>query len=351
MNPLSRVRLRLLRTARITGIWVLVSLLAALFEHNVLAEAGVPVSLRQRIDAHVLIGFFAGLLGGGTYIFLLRDRLRKFAFFPAWGIVAVLLIPVVALFSAWMPTRFDHALAVERLFTLHWLGHYLYWTLLMGGTMLMVRLNDQYGGGGIGYLTGQYRRPRQEMRIFMFLDMRSSTSIAEQLGHQQYFKLINELYVEITDPILYSRGEIYQYIGDEISVSWPLRKGVRKQRCVRCFLDIRAKLQQRAAHYKANYGIEPVFKAGFHYGPVTTGEVGSVKRERIFSGDVVNTAARIQNTCNDHGVDNLLSDELLQVLRLPANYQVREIGSIELKGKKQPTRLWTIDQVTDVRRR
>jgi adenylate cyclase len=210
--------------------------------------------------------------------------------------------------------------------------------------MLMVRLNDQYGNSNLSYLTGRYHKPRQEMRIFMFLDMRSSTAIAEELGHVKYFQLLNELFTDITDPIVYSRGEIYQYVGDEISVSWTFRNGVRKQRCIRCFLDIRGKLERRSKHYAQRYGIVPMFKAGFHYGPVTTGEVGLLKRERIYSGDVVNTAARIQNSCNELGVDNLLSKELMDVLHLPSNFHTREIGSIALRGKKQETSLWTIDQ-------
>src|SRR5690606_11228500 len=107
-------------------------------------------------------------------------------------------------------------------------------------------------------------------------------------------------------------------------------------------LDIRKKLKDRAAHYEQRYGLVPIFKAGFHYGRVTTGEVGLVKKERVFSGDVVNTAARIQNSCNEHGVDNLLSKQLLDVLHLPAEYKVREIGSINLKGRREPITLWTI---------
>ncbi|HRD52110.1 MAG TPA: adenylate/guanylate cyclase domain-containing protein, partial [Flavobacteriales bacterium] len=78
---------------------------------------------------------------------------------------------------------------------------------------LMVRLSDQFGTGGLSHFIGRYRQPRQELRIFMFLDMRSSTSIAEDLGHVRYFQLINELFQDITDPIVYSRGEIYQYVG------------------------------------------------------------------------------------------------------------------------------------------
>jgi adenylate cyclase len=76
---------------------------------------------------------------------------------------------------------------------------------------------------------------------------------------------------------------------------------------------------------------------------VTTGEVGLVKRERIYSGDVVNTAARIQNICNDHSVDNLISKDLLDILQLPKGYEPREIGSIALRGKSQSTSLWTIE--------
>ncbi|MEZ4756561.1 MAG: adenylate/guanylate cyclase domain-containing protein [Flavobacteriales bacterium] len=346
MNELSALRVHLDRTLRIGLAWLLVGSLSALFEHNVLHKAGLDSRLLDRIDENYLRSLLAGLLGGGTYIFLLRPWLRRLPFFHAWGIMATLILLLLALTSAlW---RAQHATDIveaflRELLSLDFLGTYLYWSLLMGATMLMVRMNDQYGSGGITYLTGRYHKPRQEMRIFMFLDMRSSTAIAEQLGHVKYFQLLNELFTDITDVIVRSRGEIYQYVGDEVSVSWTFRNGVRRERCVRCFLDIRSKLQRRARHYEARFGIVPVFKAGFHYGPVTTGEVGSVKRERIYSGDVVNTAARIQNSCNELGVDNLLSQELLEVLHLPSVYRTREMGSIALRGKAHSTTLWTIE--------
>jgi adenylate cyclase len=347
MNELSALRVHLDRVLQIGLAWLLAGLLSALFEYNAVQRAGVESALFDHIDANYLRSLLAGLIGGGVYIFLLRPRLRRRPFFQAWGIMALLILVVlsitVALWRARLSPDLGPAFASE-LFTLDVLGTYLYWTLLMGGTMLMVRMNDQYGSGGIAYLTGRYHKPRQEMRIFMFLDMRSSTAIAEQLGHVKYFQLLNELFTDITDVIVRSRGEIYQYVGDEVSVSWTFRNGVRRQRCVRCFLDIRAKLNRRARHYEGRYGIVPVFKAGFHYGPVTTGEVGSVKRERIYSGDVVNTAARIQNSCNELAVDNLLSQELLEVLHLPPVYRTREMGSIALRGKASSTTLWTIDE-------
>ncbi|MBK8497287.1 MAG: adenylate/guanylate cyclase domain-containing protein [Flavobacteriales bacterium] len=329
---------------RIALVWVATGVLGALFEHNILVEHGAASSLMQRIDEHFFRSLLAGLLGGGLYIFLLRDRLRRFPYFTAWPIMAALMLPVLLITGAYIPSRTD-ALGgsfAERALSLHWLGEYLYWTLLMGGTMLMVRLNDQYGSGSVGHLSGRYHRPQQELRIFMFLDMRSSTSIAEDLGHVRYFQLLNELFSDITDPIVDQRGEIYQYVGDEISVSWPLKRGLDRQRCIRCFLGIRSKLRSREAHYRSRYGIAPAFKAGFHYGEVTTGEVGLVKKERIFSGDVVNTAARIQEMCNEHGVDNLISKELLDLLLPKGSIAVREIGSIALKGKRSTVSLWTM---------
>ncbi|MBL7952925.1 MAG: adenylate/guanylate cyclase domain-containing protein [Flavobacteriales bacterium] len=342
-----RTRLRVQRVLRITAVWVLLGCLAALFEHDALEKNGYPSLLRDRLDERFLTSLLAGLSGGALYIFVLRDRWRKLPYTKAVGVMALLLLAIVVVLSAVVPAHRQQSpdfarLLGERFFSLQFLGTYLYWLLLMGGTMLMVRLNDQYGNGGINYLTGFYHKPRQEMRIFMFLDMRSSTAIAERLGHVKYFQLLNELYADITDPILYSRGEIYQYVGDEISVSWSLRRGVGRQRCIRCFLNISRKLKARGAHYEARYGLAPIFKAGFHYGPVTTGEVGLVKKERIYSGDVVNTAAHIQNQCNAHGVDNLISQDLVEVLRLPSNYRLREIGSTELKGKRTAIRLWTL---------
>ena len=344
---LLRTSVRAQRVLRITTVWVVLGCLAALFEHAALLKHGFPSVLRDRLDERFFTSLLAGLFGGALYIFVLRDRWRKLAYTTAVSVMALVLFGIVfALGAVWPAYRSpvpDLGTAVEEhLLSLHFLGTYLYWLLVMGSTMLMVRLNDQYGNGGLNYLTGFYHKPRQEMRIFMFLDMRSSTAIAERLGHVKYFQLLNELYADITDPILYSRGEIYQYVGDEISVSWSLRRGVGRQRCIRCFLNISRKLKARGKHYEERYGLAPIFKAGFHYGPVTTGEVGLVKKERIYSGDVVNTAAHIQNQCNTHGVDNLISQDLVDVLRLPSHFKLREIGSTELKGKRTAIRLWTL---------
>jgi adenylate cyclase len=343
---LSRSMRRARRTLRITLAWVIVGAVAAFF-HWVLVR-GYPDAprLEYLLDFHVWRSLAWGIIGGGIYIFLLRDQLRKLPFLPAFGIMSALVLLVVAGYHALVP--FMRPPSVHGPLDLAGLSKapvmwadFIYRDLLMGSTMLVVRWFDQYGNAG--FLSGRYYRPRQELRIFMFLDMRSSTAIAEEIGDTRYFQLLNDVFADITDPVVDSQGEIYQYVGDEISVSWSLHKGIKGARCIRCFFAIREKLQKRSARYVRRYGIAPVFKAGFHYGPVTTGEVGLVKKQTLFSGDVVNTAAHIQARCNEHGVDNLLSKDLLDLLDLPSTrWTVRRIGEIPLKGKRHMVELGTI---------
>lgn len=346
-SSLDRAKLRLNRALRIAVSWSVVGAGAGLLQAATLAHWGLHPDLGALIAASMWRSFLAGLLGGALYSFALRDRLRHLPYLPALAMMMGLVLVIVLAVRLGLP-RISGTAVAGAMPAFHLLGEWLYWCMLVAGTMLLVRLNDQVGGGGTNYLVGRYTKPRQELRIFMFLDMRSSTTIAEKLGHGRYFELLNDVYADITDPVVYSRGRIYQYIGDEVSVTWPLRRGLKDHRCIRCFFRIREKLAKRETYYREKYGIVPQFKAGFHYGEVTTGEVGLVKKEVIHSGDVVNTAARIQNTCNTYGVDLLISKPLLDILRLPEKqFRKRLVAEIPLKGKREEVSLWTVELATE----
>ena len=60
---------------------------------------------------------------------------------------------------------------------------------------------------------------------------------------------------------------------------------------------MKRELKQKSKLYQDRFGLVPSFKAGIHIGKVTTGEIGKIKRDIIFTGDVLNTAARIQGLC------------------------------------------------------
>jgi adenylate cyclase len=219
----------------------------------------------------------------------------------------------------------------------------IYMGAIINVTLFVSEVSDNLGQGILmNFLVGKYHQPREEVRIFMFLDMKSSTTIAEKLGHVDYYRLLNWYYADITEAVLETNGEIYQYVGDEIVVSWKFKKGMKDNSCLRCFFMIKQKFQEVSDKYTKEFGLVPGFKAGLHYGKVTTGEIGVVKKEIIFTGDVLNTTARIQSACNEYGVDILVSDKLISLLNTDENYQLKEMGETELRGKDEKVKLQTV---------
>jgi len=211
----------------------------------------------------------------------------------------------------------------------------------------MLQVNDKFGPGILWkFITGEYYHPRQEERIFMFIDLRSSTTIAEKMNSKKFFMLLKEIYNDMTEPILNSKGEIYQYVGDEVVVSWPVEKGLAGNNCLLCFFGIQRAIEERKEHYIREYDLLPSFKAGLHIGEATVGEIGVIKKDIVYSGDVLNTTSRIEGQCNNFDVNILLSAELLERMRLSNEYQQTALGEISLKGKQEMILLYTIKDKT-----
>jgi adenylate cyclase len=105
---------------------------------------------------------------------------------------------------------------------------------------------------------------------------------------------------------------------------------------------MKADLQHRSEFYLNRFGVQPSFKAGLHCGEVTTGEIGALKKDIIFTGDILNTTARIQSLCNEYGVDILLSEEMHDVLTKSTKFQLTSLGKSELRGKSKEVELFTI---------
>ncbi len=210
-------------------------------------------------------------------------------------------------------------------------------------SLLYTEISENLGQNVLlNFFTGKYHKPVAETRIFMFADMKDSTSIAERLGHIQYFEFLKSYYFDLSNAILRNRGEVYQYIGDEIVISWKLKNGLERNHCLNCFFDMKADLLNRKNAYLEKYGVFPDFKAGLHFGEVTTGEIGALKKEIFFTGDVLNTTARIQGLCNEYGVDLLISKNLIDQLDVEDKYSAQFLGKPLLKGKIDALDLVTV---------
>lgn len=209
--------------------------------------------------------------------------------------------------------------------------------------IIFLQVSDKYGQGVfLKFMYGKYHSPKEETRIFMFLDIKSSTSIAEVLGSLKYFDLINDFFYDATDAIIESRGEIYQYVGDEVVITWTLKNGIENSNCLNCFFDIYDAIRKNSGKYEEKYGLVPSFKAGVHYGIVTVGEIGVVKREIIFTGDVLNTTSRIQELCNKYNQKLLVSKDVLDLLEPESSLTADEIGQMNLRGRAAPVVLYSV---------
>jgi class 3 adenylate cyclase len=191
-------------------------------------------------------------------------------------------------------------------------------------------------------LLGRYHRPVREARVFLFLDLAGSTGLAERLGEARVQALIARFYFDIAQPIAAHGGEIYQYRGDEISVTWKLAAGVRDAACVACAFAIQDCVAARADWYRGTFGVVPAFRIGLHGGPVVAGEVGDERREIMYFGDTINVAARIEALCKREQRDICISGDLLARLRLPAAIEATALGRFQLQGKQQETEIFSL---------
>ncbi len=184
----------------------------------------------------------------------------------------------------------------------------------------------------------------RDIRIFMFMDLISSTTYAEKLGYSKYSSFIKDIYKELDEFVLETKGCIYQYVGDEVVIVWPLPEGLQNLNCVRFFVLFEQRLLELKDYFLSNYQIFPKFKAGIHYGEVAIAEVGGILRKDIaFHGDPVNTTARICSKCSELKEKMLLSGDLVSKLCLVNKGLVYEsIGAYKLKGKKYETELFKL---------
>ena len=194
----------------------------------------------------------------------------------------------------------------------------------------------------VNFISGKYYRPKTEERIFMFLDLNDSTTIGERLNGHDYHSFVNEFFKDIGESIVTTNGEVYQYIGDEVVVSWSMKNGIKDANCLYTYFYARQTIKRVAKKYLERFGVVPSFKASIHCGPVIRGEVGEIKSEIVFSGDVLNTTSRIEGLCRTLREPLLISQQLLEKFPDFVKKSFISKGSFDLKGKEKEFKVYAL---------
>jgi adenylate cyclase len=344
------------------NFWIFAFLFLALIIHlNSLSliksySLQIPLSFGSSIVISVIGGIIYGVILGYVDILIERGFLKR----KALGFIILIrsliyLAVIIAVISftryvLWekviIPHYFKDLVPIANDLTWKYLFYLLVvYTLVMSVAISFInQMNKKFGPGVlIPLLLGKYRNPREEERIFMFMDLKSSTTHAEKLGHLKYSALIRDSFMDINQVLLKHKAEIYQYVGDEIVISWPVGGKIKSLSCVEFFYACQDQFSQRHSYYMDHYGIIPQYKAGLHLGIVTAVEVGEIKRDIAYHGDTLNTAARIQSICNKYDKIFLVSGDLKEFADLDKEYTVELLGDISLKGKTIPIGVYSVE--------
>jgi adenylate cyclase len=328
--------------------WILAYVFLAVISYLLLKTADLAKTyLLANLIIAVYLGFFNGIATG------LADRFfeRRLFHNKSLGVIFIgkafiYIVVFIILISFVRYTIYPYLL--ERFFndnnpiTLQRAWDYFFYFLLIynvvAGLLISFinQVNRKFGPGVLlPLLLGKYRTPREEERIFLFMDLKSSTSIAEGLGHLKYSSFIRDSFMDINTMIFQFNAQIYQYVGDEIVLTWSARKDRFSLSSIEFFFACKSRFQVRSPYYLKRYGQVPMFKAGLHRGPVTAVEVGEIKRDIAYHGDTLNTASRIQGMCNVLEKEFLSSMDFLVSSNASQYYNIESLGMVELKGKRQ----------------
>jgi adenylate cyclase len=189
---------------------------------------------------------------------------------------------------------------------------------------------------------GRYHRPRAEERLFLFVDLVGSTAVAERLGPLATHRFLGRVFAAAADPVADHGGEIHQYVGDEIVVTWPVRDGRVGAHPLACLFALEDALAAEAARFQREFGVVPQLRAALHGGPVVSGEVGESKRAIAFHGDVLHATARLEQATRELGHRFLVSGEARRLLGDEGGFAFEALGRRPLRGRSAPLDVYAV---------
>jgi adenylate cyclase len=185
----------------------------------------------------------------------------------------------------------------------------------------------------VNFATGRYHSPVTENRFVLFVDIAGSTGLAESLGGLAIHRLLDRTFRLLTLSVVDYRGEVLNYVGDEVIVTWTERDGAIDCRPLRCFVAMRDELARAGSQLEREFGVVPRIRGSLHFGPVIIGEIGDVNRAIVFNGDVMNTAARLEELSRQVDGGFLASRAAMQRFSSTPPFAVHDLGRLPIRGR------------------
>jgi adenylate cyclase len=215
-----------------------------------------------------------------------------------------------------------------------------FWSGLIYSAVISVVINLARGIADIigprallNFIAGRYHSPVEERRFVLFVDIAGSTGLAERLGGVGIHRFLDRTFRLMTLAVVDYRGEVLDYVGDEVIVTWSERSGGVDCRPLQCFMAMRDELSRASGQFEREFGTVPRIRGSLHFGPVIVGEIGDVKRAIVFNGDVMNTAARLEELSRSVDGGFLASRAAMDRFSSVPPFAVRDLGRLPIRGR------------------
>jgi adenylate cyclase len=181
----------------------------------------------------------------------------------------------------------------------------------------------------------------ESVATVLFSDIRSFTTLAEQLGAQPTVTLLNDYFERMVDCISQQGGMLDKFIGDAIMAVFglPVAAEDDEDRALRAAISMIRSLwawnreREQRGEPPLDMGI------GLNTDSVVAGNIGSPKRmDYTIIGDGVNLASRLEGACKQYRTRILLSE--LTHAKLKGVYRLREVDRVIVKGKSKPVAIF-----------
>jgi len=194
----------------------------------------------------------------------------------------------------------------------------------------------------LNFITGRYVMPVIENRIIMFINIRDTGMVISKLGRLRFHSFMKEFVSDITESIIAYKGRIYEYVDDQIIVTWEPADGLKNGNCIRAFFEAKNRLITQKEKYFREFGIFPRITAALHRGDLVHGELGYVKSNIVYSGDVMNITSRVLEACHEQSKEILVTGDLISDIRLPVLYQSYFCRKFSPRGREGALDIYTI---------
>ena len=318
-------------------------LLAALVAAGMIAGIAFNVAQGRTSPSAMVVGIAYGVLMcvalGSIELFVMEGPMRVWLSglsFTVNLIVRSTVYGAIIIIIQWFQLgEIIAGLPLEMSRRTFWLG-FIYSAVLSVVMNLIFAITNLIGPRAfLNFITGRYHKPIEENRFVLFVDIAGSTGLAERLGGLAIHRLLDQTFRLLTVAVVDYHGEVLNYVGDEVIVTWPERAGAVDCRPLRCFMAMRDELTCATNQLEHEFGAVPRIRGSLHFGPVIVGEIGDIKRAIVFNGDVMNTAARLEEL--SRGVEGgfLASRAAMGQFRSALPVAVRDLGRLAIRGRAE----------------